>query len=319
MVVVAVLARRAASAVTSILILTSLVFTIALMTPGGPAQTILGLHTTAAAVKALNHELGLDRPIPIQYLTWWGHLLQGNLGYSLIQHQSVAAVLGQYMGNTAVLDSVSLLLAILLSLGIGIVQGANAGSWISKAISVGQFFLYAMPIFWLGILLIYIFSVALNVLPSGGSQDLTQSGFQLVPYIKHLILPAATLTLIFTSFFSRYMGTAARLEFQQAYVTVAAAKGASPRRIALRHVLRNAARPLVTMVGLFLPWIFAGGVVVEQVFNFPGLGYLLWQSALQHDYPVLIVIVMIIGLLTIIGNLVADTVNGLLDVRVRYG
>ncbi len=244
--------------------------------------------------------------------------MQGNLGYSLIQHQSVVAVIGQYLGNTAVLDSVSLLLAILLSLGIGIVQGANANTWISKVISVGQFFLYAMPIFWLGIVLIYIFSVTLNWLPSGGAQDLAESNFDLVTYVRHLILPTVTLTLIFTSFFSRYMGTSARLEFQQAYVTVAVAKGAAPVRIALLHVMRNAARPLVTMVGLFLPWIFAGGVVVEEVFNFPGLGYLLWQSAIQHDYPVLIVIVMIIGLLTIIGNLLADIINSMLDVRVRY-
>jgi peptide/nickel transport system permease protein len=315
---VATLMRRGLSSVTSILILTSLVFAVAELTPGGPAQTILGLHTTAEAVKALNHALGLDQPIYIQYLTWWGHLLQGNLGYSLIQHQSVVDVLSQYLGNTAVLDSVSLLLAILLSLGIGIVQGANANTWISKVISVGQFFLYAMPIFWLGIVLIYIFSVTLNWLPSGGAQDLAESNFDLVTYVRHLILPTATLTLIFTSFFSRYMGTSARLEFQQAYVTVATAKGAAPLRIALLHVMRNAARPLVTMVGLFLPWIFAGGVVVEEVFNFPGLGYLLWQSAIQHDYPVLIVIVMIIGLLTIIGNLLADIINSMLDVRVRY-
>ncbi|HZS90736.1 MAG TPA: ABC transporter permease [Chloroflexota bacterium] len=315
---VATLMRRGLSSVTSILILTSLVFAVAELTPGGPAQTILGLHTTAEAVKALNHALGLDQPIYIQYLTWWGHLLQGNLGYSLIQHQSVVAVIGQYLGNTAVLDSVSLLLAILLSLGIGIVQGANANTWISKVISVGQFFLYAMPIFWLGIVLIYIFSVTLNWLPSGGAQDLAESNFDLVTYVRHLILPTVTLTLIFTSFFSRYMGTSARLEFQQAYVTVAVAKGAAPVRIALLHVMRNAARPLVTMVGLFLPWIFAGGVVVEEVFNFPGLGYLLWQSAIQHDYPVLIVIVMIIGLLTIIGNLLADIINSMLDVRVRY-
>ncbi len=315
---IAVLARRVVSSASSILILTALVFAVAELTPGGPAQTILGVHTTAAAVKALNHALGLDQPIYVQYLQWWGHLLQGNLGYSLIQHQTVVAVIGQYLGNTAVLDSLSLALAILFSLAIGIVQGANAGTWIAKAISVAQFFVYAMPIFWLGIVLIYIFSVLLNVLPSGGAQDLTATKFDLIVYIKHLILPTATLTLIFTSFFSRYMGTAARLEFQQAYVTVAMAKGATPLRIALLHVLRNAARPLVTMVGLFLPWIFAGGVVVEEVFNFPGLGYLLWQSALQHDYPVLIVIVMIIGLLTIVGNLLADVINSILDVRVRY-
>lgn len=315
---VATLARRGLSSVTSILILTSLVFMVAELTPGGPAQTILGVHTTASAVKALNHALGLDRPIYIQYLSWWGHLLQGNLGYSIIQHQSVVDVIGQYLGNTAALDSVALVLSILLSLAIGIVQGATAGTWVSKAIGVGQFFLYAMPIFWLGIVLIDVFAVNLGWLPSGGAQDLTASSFQLGTYLKHMILPTLTLTLIFTSFFSRYMGTAARLEFQQAYVTVATAKGATPLRIALLHVMRNAARPLVTMVGLFLPWIFAGGVVVEQVFTFPGLGYLLWQSALDHDYPVLIVIVMIIGLLTIIGNLLADIVNSMLDVRVRY-
>ncbi len=315
---VAVLGRRALSSLTSILILTSLVFVVAELTPGGPAETILGVHTTATAVTALNHTLGLDRPIYIQYLTWWGHLVQGNFGYSLIQHQSVATVIAQYLGNTVVLDSLALVLSILLSLAIGLVQGANAGTWISKTIGVGQFFVYAMPIFWLGIVLIDIFAVILNVLPSGGAQDLAASHFQVVPYIKHLILPTVTLTLIFTSFFSRYMGTSARLEFQQAYVTVAVAKGAAPLRIALLHVMRNAARPLVTMVGLFLPWIFAGGVVVEEVFNFPGLGYLLWQSALTHDYPVLIVIVMIIGLLTIIGNLVADILNSILDVRVRY-
>jgi peptide/nickel transport system permease protein len=132
------------------------------------------------------------------------------------------------------------------------------------------------------------------------------------------VLPVITLTLVFTSFFSRYMGAAARLEFRQAYVTVARAKGATPLRIAGLHVLRNAARPLITQIGLFLPWIFAGGVVVEQVFNFPGLGYLLWQSALQHDYPVLIVIVLMIGVFTIIGNLLADIVNGVLDKRVHY-
>ncbi len=315
---VAVLARRAVSSLSSILILTSLVFVVAELTPGGPAQTILGLHTTAEAVKALNHALGLDRPIYLQYLSWWGHLLRGNLGYSLIQHQSVVAVIGQYMGNTAALDSVSLVLAIVLSLAIGIVQGATAGTWISKAIGVAQFFIYAMPIFWLGIILIDVFAVNLGWLPAGGAQDLTATQFQLIPYLKHMILPTVTLTLIFTSFFSRYMGTSARLEFQQAYVTVATAKGATPLRIALLHVLRNAARPLVTMVGLFLPWIFAGGVVVEEVFNFPGLGYLLWQSALQHDYPVLIVIVLIIGILTIVGNLLADVVNSMLDVRVRY-
>lgn len=314
----ALLARRAGSSLTSILILTALVFGISELTPGGPAYSILGIHATQESVKALNASLGLDRPIYEQYLTWLGHLLQGNLGYSFLLHQSVVAVIGQYLGNTLVLDSVALILAVALSIAIGMVQGAFAGTLLSKAISVLQFALYAMPIFWLGLILITVFAVQYNLLPSSGSQDISDTSFHLGTYIQHLILPVTTLTLSFVALFSRYMGTAARLEFRQAYVTVATAKGAAPLRIALRHVLRNALRPLVTMIGLFLPWIFAGGVVVEQVFNFPGLGYLLWQSALQHDYPVLIVIVLLIGIFTIVGNLLADLVNSMLDTRVRY-
>jgi peptide/nickel transport system permease protein len=315
---VVTLGRRAVSSLVSILILTMVVFGVSELTPGGPATTILGLHATAGAVKALNASMGLDRPFFLQYLDWWGHVLHGNLGYSYTQNETVTVLLGQYLGNTFALDAVSLFCAVLLSLIIGMVQGALDGTWVSKAITTLQFALYAMPIFWLALILISVFSISLGWFPSSGSQDLADSGFNLPSYIHHMVLPAISLTLVFTSFFSRYMGAAARLEFQQAYVMVARAKGAAPWRVATLHVLRNAARPLITQVGLFLPWIFAGGVVVEQVFNFPGLGYLLWQSALQHDYPVLTIIVLLIGMLTIIGNLLADILNGLLDRRVHY-
>jgi peptide/nickel transport system permease protein len=315
---VVTLSRRALSSLASILILTIVVFGVSELTPGGPATTILGLHATEGAVKAVNASLGLDRPFFLQYLDWWGHVLHGDLGYSYTQHQSVTDLIGQYLGNTFALDLVALICAVVLSLIIGMVQGALDGTWVSKTISGLQFALYAMPIFWLGLILISVFAVSLNWFPASGSQDLADSGFNLASYAHHLVLPGITLTLVFTSFFSRYMGAAARLEFRQAYVTVARAKGAAPWRVATLHVLRNAARPLITQIGLFLPWIFAGGVVVEQVFNFPGLGYLLWQSALQHDYPVLIVIVLMIGVFTIIGNLLADIINGLLDRRVHY-
>jgi peptide/nickel transport system permease protein len=315
---IALFMRRLGSSLVSILILTILVFAISELTPGGPAYTILGMHATAESVAAVNHSLGLDKPIYVQYLTWIGHMAQGNLGFSPVLNQSVTSVIGQFLGNTLVLDSASLILAIVLSIAIGMVQGAFAGTIVSKIISFFQFALYAMPLFWLGLILITIFSVQYNLLPSSGSQNIADTSFDFVDYIKHLILPLTTLTLGFTALFSRYMGAAARLEYRQAYVTVASAKGAAPMRIALRHVLRNALRPLITVIGLFLPWIFAGGLVVEEVFNFPGLGYLLWQSALQHDYPVLMVIVLMIGTFTIIGNLVADVLNGLLDTRVRY-
>ncbi len=313
-----VFTRRAGSSLVSLVILTLIVFVISELTPGGPALSILGLHATQAAVHDLNAQMGLDSPIYVQYGLWWFHLAQGNLGYSFIQHQSVVGVVGQYLGNTVVLDSVSLVLAVLLSVGVGMLQGALAGTWVSKIINLLQFGLYAMPVFWLALILIIVFSVQLNWLPSSGSQNVAANGFDPGDYARHLILPLTTLTLVFTSFFSRYMAAAARLEFRQAYVTVATAKGASPGRVALRHVLRNALRPLITVIGLFLPWIFAGGLIVEEVFNFPGLGYLLWQSAVQHDYPVLTTLVLLIGAFTIFGNLLADVVNGFLDPRVRY-
>ncbi len=312
------LTRRVLASLVSIVILTVLVFWVSELTPGGPASTILGLHATEGAVKSLNASLGVDRPFVVQYADWWANMIQGNLGYSYVLHEPVTTAIGQYLGNTFALDAIALVLSVLLSLALGMLQGAMDGTCVSKLISLAQFTLYAMPIFWLGLILISVFSVSLNLLPSSGSQNLANSGFDLGDYTRHLVLPGATLTLVFTSFFSRYMGAAARQEFRQAYVSVAAAKGAAPLRIAMRHVLRNAARPLVTQIGLFLPWIFAGGVVVEQVFNFPGLGYLLWQSALQHDYPVLIVIVLLIGVFTIVGNLLADVINGLLDKRVHY-
>jgi peptide/nickel transport system permease protein len=315
---IALFTRRLGSSLVSILILTVLVFGISELTPGGPAYTILGIHATAESVKAVNASLGLDKPIYQQYATWLLHMAQGNLGFSPVLNQSVSSVIAQFLGNTLVLDSVSLILAIVLSIAIGMLQGAFAGTIISKVISFLQFALYAMPLFWLGLILITIFCVQYNLLPSSGSQSITDTSFNLGDYVRHLILPMTTLTLSFTALFSRYMGAAARLEYRQAYVTVASAKGAAPMRIALRHVLRNALRPLITVIGLFLPWIFAGGLVVEEVFNFPGLGYLLWQSALQHDYPVLMVIVLMIGTFTIIGNLLADVINGLLDTRVRY-
>ena len=210
---IAMLVRRGLSSLVSILILTVVVFGVSELTPGGPASTILGLHATETAVKAINASLGLDRPFFLQYLDWWGHVLRGNLGYSYTQHQAVTDLIGQYLGNTFALDAISLLLAALLSLVIGMLQGALEGTWVSKLITVFQFSLYAMPIFWLALILISVFAVQLNWLPASGSQNLADSGFNLDSYAQHLVLPATTLTLVFTSFFSRYMGIAARLEF----------------------------------------------------------------------------------------------------------
>ena len=315
----AMLLRRLTTSITSIVLLVTIVFFMIYATPGGPAYSILGLRASPSAVAALNHQMGLDHPIWQQYLTWWGHLLEGNLGYSFTQHVAVSTLMTTYLLNTLMLYLVATGLSILLSVAIGMVQGYRAERSLGKAIDFTEIVIYSLPVFFIGVMMIYVFAVELNWLPPGGigRSDVT-SGSHVAVYVQHMILPAITLMLPITAGLSRYFGHQVRNEYRQDYVRTAMARGIGPVRIALNHTLRNAVRPLVTVVGMMIPYIFVGGVLTESVFNYPGLGWLLWKSALNQDYPTVTAIVLLIGLLTIVGNLAADMLNSILDVRVRY-
>lgn len=311
------IARRLGTSLTSIVILVTLVFFMIHATPGGPAYSILGMRSSPAAVAALNHQMGLDKPLYVQYLTWWGHLFEGNLGYSFTQHAPVSSLLGSYLRNTLLLYASATLIAILLSVLLGMLQGALERRAAGRLIGAFQLTFYAMPIFFVGGMLILIFAIDLGWLPSGGIASSDGSGGALI-YLRHMILPGVALALPLTAGLSRYFGHSTRNEYRLDYVRTARSRGLPPLRIAISHVLRNAVRPLVTVIGMMLPYIFVGGVLTESVFNYPGLGWLLWQSALNQDYPTLTAIVLLIGLLTILGNLIADLANSILDVRVRY-
>ena len=311
-----VILRRLGTSVVSIALLVTIVFFMIHATPGGPAYSILGVRATPAAVAALNRQMGLDHPLWEQYLTWWTHLFQGNLGYSYTQHAPVASLMGSYLQNTLLLDVLATLIAIVFSVFIGMVQGAFAERAAGKVIGALQITFYALPVFFIGSILILIFAIDLGWLPSGGISGNGAGGWH--DYLRHMILPAVTLALPITAGLSRYFGRQARNEYRLDYVRTARARGVPPLRLAIVHVLRNAIRPLVTVIGMMIPYIFVGGVLTESVFNYPGLGWLLWRSALNQDYPTLTAIVLLIGILTIAGNLAADLVNSILDVRVRY-
>lgn len=313
------LLKRLAASLASLVLLVTGVFFMITETPGGPAYSILGIHAQPAAVAALNHQLGLDHPLWQQYLTWWTHLFQGNLGYSLTQHTPVATLVGPYLDNTALLDGVAAPFAIVLSILLGLLQGAQAERWPGRLIGASQIIGYSLPTFFVGTLLILGFAVDLAWLPpSGLGGAFGRSGPHLLNLGRHLVLPALTLALPLIAGLSRYFGHQVRHEYRQDYVRAARARGLSPLRIAFGHVLRNAMRPLITVIGMMIPGLFVGGVLTESVFNYPGLGWLLWRSALAQDYPTVTAIVLLIGLLTILGNLAADIVNTLLDVQVRY-
>ncbi len=313
-----ILERRLGSAALSLLILTLLAFVMSHLTPGGPAYSILGPAARPATVAAINHEFGLDLPIWRQYLRWLWQLAHGRLGSSYLSNQPVGAMLLSYEANTILLQLVALTASLAIAFGLGLLHGVFHERRLGRVIGTVELALFALPSFFVGTLLILWVSMGLGWLPAGGLEDLRLSHQTPGSVLSHLALPAATITLFTVPALSRYLAQSVHEELGRDYVRSAAARGASPVRILFRHVLRNALRPVVTLLGLSLPTIFAGGIVTETVFSYPGLGWLLWQSAIGQDYPVLIGIVLVIGVLTVLGNLLADLLNGLLDPRTSY-
>ena len=312
------LRRRAGNAALSLLLMMSFAFVLVHLTPGGPAFSILGPGARPEAIAAINHGFGLDLPIWRQYLRWLWNLLHLDLGSSYLVNRPVAGMLVSYEANTVLLQLTALAASLLIASALGLAHGVHHAGRIGRAIGGLELALYALPSFFIGTLLILWFAMQLDWFPAGGVEDLRLAHQTVGSTLSHLALPAATITLLTVPTLSRYFAQSVHEELGRDYVRSAAARGASPARILVRHVLRNALRPLVTILGLSLPTIFAGGIVTETVFSYPGLGWLLWQSAIGQDYPVLVGIVLVIGVLTVLGNLAADLVNGLLDPRTGY-
>lgn len=310
-------ARLGASAL-SLAILVTLTFVLVHLTPGGPAYSILGMKSTPKAVAALNAQLGLDVPLWRQYLIWWQHLLHGDLGFSFILHRPVGELLLSYERNTIAMYAIATVVSTLAAIGLGLAHGVYYLRWQGRAIGALELALYAVPSFFVGTVLVLLFAIQWDLLPAGGLTDIRSADPPASAYVAHLVLPVLTISLVTLAGLSRYFAQSVHEELARDYVRTAAAKGLSFPRILFGHVLRNALRPLVTVLGLSFPTIFAGGVVVETVFSYPGLGWLLWRSALSQDYPVLVAIVLLIGVLTVLGNLLADLVNGLLDPRASF-
>ena len=309
---------RLISSFLTLTILITIVFFMAHATPGGPAFSILGQKATPQAVEQLNQRLGLTAPLWRQYVIWFWHLLHGQLGYSYLLNRPVRQLVGDCMVNTLVLYASATLFSVTLAIAIGLIQGITWGRWPANLIRLLELCFYAMPTFFVGTLMVLYLSVKWGIFPTGGISSVRISDPGLLDYVRHLVLPVVTVALLGTASLSYYFGASVHEELGKDYVRTALAKGLTFRAVLFRHVLRNALRPLVTMVGLAFPYIFAGSVMVETVFNYPGLGYLLWRSALSQDYPVISGIVLLIGIFTVLGNLFADIVNGLLDPRERY-
>lgn len=282
--------------------------------PGSPARAILGVKANAISIRQLTVELGLNKPLYIQYGIWLNNLVHLNLGYSYKLDQPVTALLAQRIPKTLFLVGSSLVLAVILAVPFGVWQAVRRDEPDAYAMTGLSFLFYSMPTFWLGLILIFVFSVILGWFPPEGPQDQVS----VLSQLSGMVLPIATLTLVSIAFFSRYMRSAVLEQIVQDYVRTARAKGVSDRTVLFRHVLRNALLPIVTLVGFSLGGVLSGALVVESVFNYPGMGLLFYQAAVDADFPVLLGVTVVVTVATVAGNLVADVLYAVVDPRVRY-
>jgi peptide/nickel transport system permease protein len=308
-------ARRLIAAIPTLLVVTLLVFALVRLLPGDPARLQLGEEATPQAVAELRHTMGLDRPLPAQYLGWLGQLGRLDLGKSLQDHSSVAGLIAQKLPTTFELAILSLLVAVLLALPAGILSALRPGTGVDRLVTFLALSGISLPTFFLGILLVYAFSVTLALIPASGYVSLAENpGLNL----KLMLLPAVTLGVGAGAVLTRYLRASLLEVLNQDYVRTARAKGVTGRLVILRHALRNALIPVVTVLGLQLGGLLGGAVVTEQIFSVPGFGRLLVDAVFTRDLPVIQGMVLTSAALVFLVSFLVDLAYGAIDPRVRY-
>jgi peptide/nickel transport system permease protein len=300
-----------------LLVLVSMIgFGLLHLTPGGPlSQFALTPGMSAATLARLSHQMGLDRPLPIQYFDWAGHLLRGDWGRSYRDQQPVLAIIVEHLWATLELMVSSTLLAVIFGTWVGVLGAIRRYSLADYLATIGAMVGLSIPTFWFGLVMIYFFSVWLGWLPSGDMY--TNGDASLLDYARHLVLPCLVLTLVTIATWSRYMRASMLDVISQDYIRTARAKGLRPRAVLVHHALRNALLPMITVAGLQLPTLLGGALVTETVFTWPGMGRLFLDSISYRDYPVVMGLLMFSALLVLFGNLVADLLYVVADPRIR--
>jgi peptide/nickel transport system permease protein len=281
-----------------------------------PVYAVLGPRANPVSVAAWNREHGYDRPLIVQFGSYLWNLVHLNFGYSYKLNQSVSALFNENAGRSAYLSGASLVLSLLIAIPLGIAQALKRNSIGDYAATTLTFTLYAMPSFFLGLILIQVFALDLNVFPPLVGDNVTTT-WQAVTHPTELLLPIVTLTGITVASFSRYMHSSALDNLAQDYIRLARAKGLSQRLVLTRHLLRNSCLPMITLVGLSIPALLAGNLLIETLFNYPGLGLLFFNALGNEDYPILLAYTVVGGVLTVIGNLLADIAVTVADPRIR--
>ncbi len=314
------LIRRVLICVPVLLGITVLSFVFVRLAPGDPVRMMVNPEYMAGGaedyIARRRAELGLDQPMPVQYVAWLGEVARGNLGYSFFDRRAVGDILKERIWPTTELMGTALLLALLIGVPIGLLSAIKQYSILDYTSAVLSLATISTPSFFLGLAAIYIFSLKLNLMPTSGMFSAGQPR-TITDDLHHLILPAAILGLNLAGPFQRYARSSLLEVIRQDYLTTARAKGLQARSVIVQHAVPNALIPLITVIGIQVPALFAGAVVVEQIFSWPGMGQLALASITQRDYPVLMGFTMLIAVLVLICNLLADVAYAVVDPRIR--
>lgn len=283
---------------------------------GSPLEMLKGPRISDAALQAKEIAAGLDKPLIVQYFVWLWQLLQGNLGYSMKSYEPVSAMIGSHIGPTLLLMGASLTLSLLIAVPAGIYSAVKQYSKGDYVVVTASFIGSSIPSFFLALILIYIFTVKLGILPSGGMNTLGMDG-SVADTIRHMVLPVTVLAVSLAGSNIRYIRSSFLEILQQDYLRTARAKGIGYKRVIWKHAMRNALLPIVTVIGMQIPMLFGGAVIIEQVFSWPGLGLMTMTAIMGRDYPVIMGVCLLSAVVVLVSNLITDILYALVDPTIQ--
>lgn len=327
----AYIVRRLLQTIPLLLGILTLVFFIMHLAPGDPTAIYLNPSLAPEVLEQMRRNWGLDQPLYVQYFQWITSFLSGDFGVSLTRHRPVADILLERIPNTLILTGTALVIIFVLGIAIGIVQAVRQRSALDNALTLGALFIYSMPSFWLALMLILIFAYKAHMIPWWpDALRFPPSGMTSVDYefmgawqkfgdrVQHLVLPSIALGVASAASVARYTRSSMLEVIRQDYIRTARAKGLPERVVILKHALKNALLPIITLLGLYLPFLFSGAVLVEVVFAWPGMGRAIYDAISERDYPVVMATSFIFAAIVVIGNLIADILYAVVDPRIRY-
>ena len=311
----AFIVRRLLATLPVLALVAVFVFLMLRLTPGDPAAIIAGDNASEAQIAAIRDQLGLSQPIPVQFTIWLGKLLQGDLGQSFFFKAQVSELIGQRVGPTLALATVTMIITVLVAVPLGVVAAYKHGGWIDRLVMGFSVIGFSVPVFVLGYLLIWVFAIEIKLFPVQGYRSIAD-GFW--PFLHRLILPGITLAVIYIALIARITRASVLEVLGEDYIRTAHAKGLPNRVVLMRHALRNAAVPIVTVIGIGIALLIGGVVVTESVYNIPGLGRLTVDAVLGRDYPTIQAVILLFSFVYVLINLIIDLSYTLLDPRIRY-